>query len=412
MPLLPTNVDVTYADSGGDATVALHQQHHDQIHAFVNGTSKRATQTTGSADAQQTFLNLDYLQRIWFQIPVTSTQWRLRICNQNARDSTIYTTPMTVTGVAIGSPLFSGTGRWTGVATATMTQVYTSQTVPTDGTDLVTAWTTNPAQQITARTPFMLSVGIQSGATGTGFVSTDAQAMAGGGGTGQLTSAAGTASWGISPWCLDIRIEYDYQAQPFNLVGFYIGDSGVSGFSPDDQSTTPQAGMLPHENYPGVIGLNNSHTIINAANGTTGTTQWLSGSSQPYTRIPSTSTTVPDYAWIGLGSNDCFSSVSLATYQTNMAAIVSILRGMGIKRIFTCTVAPRAFTGTQETLRLSYNDFLRAVPLGIEAVHDFDKIMRSPSDSTVIDPDLVSSDGFHPNRGGAQRMGNAVIISP
>lgn len=34
---LPVNVDSTYADSGTDASVALHQQHHDTIHAAVNG---------------------------------------------------------------------------------------------------------------------------------------------------------------------------------------------------------------------------------------------------------------------------------------------------------------------------------------------------------------------------------------
>jgi hypothetical protein len=33
---LPTNVDSTYADSGTDASVALHQQHHDTIHAVTN----------------------------------------------------------------------------------------------------------------------------------------------------------------------------------------------------------------------------------------------------------------------------------------------------------------------------------------------------------------------------------------
>lgn len=33
---LPVNVDSTYADSGTDASVALHQQHHDSIHSAVN----------------------------------------------------------------------------------------------------------------------------------------------------------------------------------------------------------------------------------------------------------------------------------------------------------------------------------------------------------------------------------------
>lgn len=33
---LPVNVDSTYADSGTDASVALHQQHHDTIHKTIN----------------------------------------------------------------------------------------------------------------------------------------------------------------------------------------------------------------------------------------------------------------------------------------------------------------------------------------------------------------------------------------
>lgn len=35
-PGLPVNVDSTYADSGTDASVKTHQQHHDSIHALVN----------------------------------------------------------------------------------------------------------------------------------------------------------------------------------------------------------------------------------------------------------------------------------------------------------------------------------------------------------------------------------------
>lgn len=35
MPL-PEDIDATYADSGSDASVKLHQQHHDEIHAAIN----------------------------------------------------------------------------------------------------------------------------------------------------------------------------------------------------------------------------------------------------------------------------------------------------------------------------------------------------------------------------------------
>lgn len=35
-PGLPVNVDTTYADDINDASVKLHQQHHDAVHAIVN----------------------------------------------------------------------------------------------------------------------------------------------------------------------------------------------------------------------------------------------------------------------------------------------------------------------------------------------------------------------------------------
>lgn len=42
---LPVNIDTTYADSGTDASVAAHQQHHDRVHAFVNSGAATLTST-------------------------------------------------------------------------------------------------------------------------------------------------------------------------------------------------------------------------------------------------------------------------------------------------------------------------------------------------------------------------------
>lgn len=36
--VLPENIDATYGDNAGDATVQLHQQHHDEIHATLNNS--------------------------------------------------------------------------------------------------------------------------------------------------------------------------------------------------------------------------------------------------------------------------------------------------------------------------------------------------------------------------------------
>lgn len=35
-PGLPVNIDSSYADSGTDASIQLHQQHHDTIHTIIN----------------------------------------------------------------------------------------------------------------------------------------------------------------------------------------------------------------------------------------------------------------------------------------------------------------------------------------------------------------------------------------
>lgn len=51
MPL-PVNVDTTYADDGGDASVKTHQQHHDIVHGAVNKIeSVLVVAATGATEA-------------------------------------------------------------------------------------------------------------------------------------------------------------------------------------------------------------------------------------------------------------------------------------------------------------------------------------------------------------------------
>lgn len=48
-PNLPVNVDTTYADSGADASVKVHQQHHDALHTNANRFDKDVAPTDGQA---------------------------------------------------------------------------------------------------------------------------------------------------------------------------------------------------------------------------------------------------------------------------------------------------------------------------------------------------------------------------
>lgn len=61
---LPTNIDVTYGDDAGDASVKLHQQHHDAIHTFVNGAVPSAgaahNSTTSAAVAHGVLASLAF----------------------------------------------------------------------------------------------------------------------------------------------------------------------------------------------------------------------------------------------------------------------------------------------------------------------------------------------------------------
>lgn len=47
-PGLSTNLDATYADSGTDASVKLHQQQHDVVHAIVNLFDTANSAATGN----------------------------------------------------------------------------------------------------------------------------------------------------------------------------------------------------------------------------------------------------------------------------------------------------------------------------------------------------------------------------
>lgn len=46
-PGLPVNIDTTYADSGTDASVKTHQQHHDLLHTVVNDFDVASAGTAG-----------------------------------------------------------------------------------------------------------------------------------------------------------------------------------------------------------------------------------------------------------------------------------------------------------------------------------------------------------------------------
>lgn len=66
--VLPVNIDTVYADDGADASVKLHQQHHDTIHAAIN------TLTAGrAAFVRYTTGNITLNSNVWANMPSLGT---------------------------------------------------------------------------------------------------------------------------------------------------------------------------------------------------------------------------------------------------------------------------------------------------------------------------------------------------
>ena len=81
-PNLPVNIDTTYSDAG-DASVKLHQQYHDTVHAYVNKLDTTVLSTTNDGyvltyDNVAGTLQLEapvYPQRVWNS---GTTSWNAR----------------------------------------------------------------------------------------------------------------------------------------------------------------------------------------------------------------------------------------------------------------------------------------------------------------------------------------------
>lgn len=351
-------------------------------------------------------------------VQATPFRYRFKISNANAQNGTNPATPVTVNSLWIGKPLYGDAShnlKWLGDLTATPVQVYTGPgAVPTVGTtDLVTPWVTNGGE-ISAHTPFVLSVGITTPGGGSGICMADCYGgiQYGAASSGQAGVAVPAGGYNYAGFILDIRMEYEFAALPTDLVAFVAGASGDSGYSPNgDQSGSPRALNDPVDAWPAVWSARQAVHAINGGLFGSATTDWLSLTGRAYARFD-LSTTVPDVAIVGtMASNDISLGTSTATIIANHQTIVANLRTLGIRRVFAATIPPRSgLTGGQETVREAVNAYLRAIPDGIEDVFDFDLALRDPAARTTMLSDFASSDGVHPLRIGYRRIAEVPRI--
>lgn len=303
----------------------------------------------------------DMAYRTLARLPMKTKRWRIGFANRNLRSTTTLTTPCTITGLYIGTPVYgtaSVTGaRWQGAATAALTQVAGQIAVPVDGTVGWSTWVTGAGYQFDPYVEKVIGWGHSNPATGNGFgySSTSYQAYRQTGQSANPGPAALSTPEFTTQMFLDIIIEYEFDGP--GQIGVFVGDSNTFGVATSAPPLFPssQTGTLPHEAWPTVAGELATFSAINLGVGSTTLSDFASGFPGLWTRIDLT--TVPiDFAVVSLGTNGLSSSQgNFDNFVSYILQINAKLRSYGIRRIYWTDITPRGLTACATTLAAAVN---------------------------------------------------------
>ncbi|HVS78816.1 MAG TPA: GDSL-type esterase/lipase family protein [Candidatus Saccharimonadales bacterium] len=315
-------------------------------------TTKRVTMNLGgdmvSTGNTGTYF-IDFIQRWPVLLPVTTTQWRLRIRNYGMAGAANGGTPagafsgqVTLSNIYKGLPsLSSGMIANFGDFASTpdlALDLGASNVTPSDGSELVTDWVTDTDLQFTAHQMEMLSWAFKPAnnmsvgySTNGGFVVVKNSGTSPFSNVGNASMPAGDQyQWQV----FDIRLEYEFTGDtPVVLV---VGDSLSSGYV-DDTNLNPQIFAPTIHSWPQRAAIHHNFCVINGGIGGSLTGDWANTSDWRYARFD-LSTYVPDIVIIELGGNDVFYFKSLSSYKSSYSGVISALQGLGIQRIVGCTV--------------------------------------------------------------------------
>jgi hypothetical protein len=326
-------------------------------------------------------------------LPFTPTRIRFKIRNASAYDGQVNTGALSFTGIYVSDPAYHTDGLYYGAASATPTQIVGAFSTASDGSEYTTAWITNPTVLA-----YLAAHRLHGLAWGANMASGTLVARSSVGGILQYTSdgvtdvaaqissaaPAGLGSFQQTIGYTDVRMEceFDTADEGGMPVVLFLGDSiteGVVGGA--------TVGSYPHQTWPGLSALQNNFAAVNLGVGGAKVSDFYAGAGWRWARAD-LATTVPDACVIQFGYNDISNGVDLATFKSNMATLISYVRGtLGIKAVYVGTVTPpnnpsqptNWSSGVVLPIWASFNAWLRERPYGVVDCFNFDLALARPA---------------------------------
>ncbi|WP_280455565.1 SGNH/GDSL hydrolase family protein [Nocardia brasiliensis] len=344
--------------------------------------------------------------RFVVKLPLNATRWRIKLRNYDYNQTA--KTAATLKKLVVGkhSRATTGTALETGsfVSNAATTIVSTDQTIPGNGTWYTSPWVTAAGDVFEDGVEFLVGFGwtispstvVQCGA-GRSWHWTNSTS-----GTDPTVAGSGATQTYIP---FDWVIEYEVTTR--HKVTLVIGDSiseGILG------SNSALASTSLWRNPFWLWADRTDRLIVNLSLAGVGLTHFATTPSTNYlwTRQDlSTSNYTIDEVVISAGSND-FSPAgrSLAQMQADTLTIVSHLRTtLGITApIYLATIIARG--STNDSVRLSWNEWVSQIPTFAADVIDFDGALRGTTAQNLVDQ--YNPDSIHPSWLGAIAMADKL----
>lgn len=320
--------------------------------------------------------------RIPVRLPVATTRWRWAVRNFGMASSAPGVS-VNGTGFVFGQQALDSDGIGTGLFVNNQaTSLVGAHTIPGDGTWYRSPWFTDPAVQFQPSVNHLVAYG---------FTGASRSYMSGGGKCWQHTgdsglnainpsNTAGAVNTSRAGSPLEWIIEYETVTD--RLCWLFLGDSIMEGIAGPYGTSAANAVTSPlADSYPALWAERANALVTNMS--------LASVQSVDFVNIPSAwarldlASTGFDGAVIGLGSNDCANSRTLAQYKSSLASNVQSIRtytGSPNIPIYAVNIMPRSgMTATQNGVRQSINDWLGQMPLGIKGVIDMDGAMTTGS---------------------------------